>query len=542
MGIPAYPAACGVDRHPERRGEQGDVVGRADVERDRPDAEDQGLDAEPGPGRGLLPHLLDGADEPTDPPLVEGHARRAPRAGCSPGAARSGGPGRARSRRRARRAPATATPSPGSRPTRRTPRSSTSSRSRYCSGVHAQHVFHPSACSATSRSSRSPLPPMNTGGRGCCTAAGRFARGGGAVERAVERDGPPPGRASRSTIVTASRSRAGARPAAEVHADRRVLGLVPSRADADVEPAAGEAVEAWRAPWRAPSPAGAPRTARACRAGRASRRARARRASRSARTRPRRSGLPPYLPMSKKRWSDSHSESKPSRRRPSARCAQGPQRSGDSPGTEKSYCGSANPMRTQQASRSRARTSVSERGSNLARSLAWGARGAWCNVSEGRTPEVLGPRSPGRAGGRPCSTSTPTRTTTGRVHDRGEPSAATTEAAVPAGSPPRPSTVDSTDHDGVHPGSGCSTSCRSSRSTALRPRSAVAPPRRSPTGRARRSTCPSSSTTSPIRRTRTLPARPARRVLRARARTAGRPGRTRARARPPSARARRSSR
>ena len=195
------------------------------------------------PARDLLADLVDRADQPAPAPLVEGrpveHAgrRRRPEPLEAPLevalvlAAQRVEPERAPHRRRI--AP----------DARRTRASSTSSRSRYASGVHAQHVFQPSACSATSREQPVALAADEDRRRAAAAPpAARCARRprGGSAPSNVH--GPPP--SSPRTTSTASRSRASRSPGRRHrHADRLVLGLVPARAEADVEPAAADAVE-----------------------------------------------------------------------------------------------------------------------------------------------------------------------------------------------------------------------------------------------------------------------------------------------------------
>ena len=139
LRLPPVGSAGGQRRRSSARGfgEQRRRRRGRHLEGDAPGAHDDRLDPELGPARGLLPDLLDRADEAPDPPLVEGHAGRGPpaaSAACS----------RSKRRRevglvlaaRARRARASATRSPGRARRPSHARSSTSRRSRYASGVH----------------------------------------------------------------------------------------------------------------------------------------------------------------------------------------------------------------------------------------------------------------------------------------------------------------------------------------------------------------------------------------------------------------------
>ena len=277
-----------------------------------PSAHDQRLDPEvlpsrppaPAPARRCRPGGRPATASRVD--AVE-HAGRA----SAPAGARSAARGRARPRRTARRGRATASPSPDRGRSPSHARSSTSSRSRYASGVHTQHVFHPSASSATSASSRSPLPPTMIGGVGCWTRGAAGSRASYApVVAAVER-----ARTAAEQAAAAPRSpRAAARAARPGAASSMpigvVLGLVPPGADARRRAGRrrrGRGV----ASDLASTDAGrnASHNTSVPRRGRASRCARARRGRRSGRSTPWRSGGPPYFATSRKRWSDSQSES-----------------------------------------------------------------------------------------------------------------------------------------------------------------------------------------------------------------------------------------
>ncbi len=214
-----------------------------DRERDRPEPDDQRLDPELGPGRRLLPDLLDRPDQPAHPPLRRGSTASSTPGGVWPGAARSAGRGRLRPRRTARRGRATATPSPDrGRPPRTPARARRDARGR-------RRASRPSRCSSrrpprpTSASSRSPLPPTKIGGVGSLHRGRLVHAPSSAVVTAVERARPSAEQAATAPAI-ASREPGQALPRRRhVHADRRVLGLVPPGADADVEPAAADAVE-----------------------------------------------------------------------------------------------------------------------------------------------------------------------------------------------------------------------------------------------------------------------------------------------------------
>ena len=156
------------------------------------------------PRRGLLPHLLDRADQPTRPATRRGSRRRAPPAAR---ASRRRSKRRARSarpRRRARRARASASTVAGitARP-RRTRGRAPSSRSRYAVGRP-----HPARVPAVGelgheRSSRSPLPPTNTGGARLLhrrRIVDRAVRRGGSVPSTVH--GPPPSSPRTTSIAS----------------------------------------------------------------------------------------------------------------------------------------------------------------------------------------------------------------------------------------------------------------------------------------------------------------------------------------------------
>ena len=213
-----------------------------DLEGNGAHAQDHRLHPEVAPSRQLLPDLLGRAHEPALPPIVRGPFRRARRAGRSPASARSGGADRPRPRRRARRGRATATRSPGRARRRRTP----APAPRAAPG--RRRASTPSRCSSRRRGRPRPAAP----GRPCpprTAAAGAPGARAGRPPRARARwyapanvCGSPPMRPP--TTSSASRRRSTRAPGGGIgHADRLVVGLVPARAETDVETAARDPVE-----------------------------------------------------------------------------------------------------------------------------------------------------------------------------------------------------------------------------------------------------------------------------------------------------------
>ena len=190
----------------------------------------------------LRAHLVDRADEPADPErrevdTVEHARRRAARA-----AGRSAVRDRARPRRTARRARACATSSPDRDRSART-------RRRAPAAVRGtRRASTPSTCSNRRRGA----PRAAAAGRPCrrrTRAAAAAARAPGRlvrVERAVVRAVVGERTTAEQTLHDLERVDEPVEPLARarhLHAERLVLGLVPARAEPDVEPAAAHAVE-----------------------------------------------------------------------------------------------------------------------------------------------------------------------------------------------------------------------------------------------------------------------------------------------------------
>ena len=194
-------------------------------------------------------------------------------------------------------------------------------------------MFQPSATSATTPSRRSPFPPTNTGGRGCCTAGGVFTAPSARWYLPSKVNGPPPSK----PVADDRPLRGGGRSASPG------LGIVMPIASysgsyhpapmPDVEPAAAQAVERSRGlrqhrrrpqrlaeherpePHRVRARASAPSVVIGSYA-------------------PLRSAGPPYFATSRKRWSESQSESNPTRSGDRRVLDDRVPRSGDSPATE----------------------------------------------------------------------------------------------------------------------------------------------------------------------------------------------------------------
>ena len=157
-------------------------------------------------------------------------------------------------------------------------------------------------------SSRSPLPPTNTRGRGCCIAAGRFARRAARWYAPSNVNGPP-GQQPLHDL-----DRLGQAPEADARARHRPCRSRRTRARTSRHRArrrAGRRTRgrAWPAPWPAPTPAAAPRRARACRAARRAHAAASAASVTIGSKHASRSGAPPYFARSRNRWSESQTES-----------------------------------------------------------------------------------------------------------------------------------------------------------------------------------------------------------------------------------------
>ena len=312
-----------------------------------PTPEDQGLDPELGPGRGLLPHLLDGADQPAHPPLVERRPVEDPGRGVRPQALEA--PRQVRLVLAAQRVEPERSPDRRRiRPGRSHAASSTSSRSRYCLGrprparVPAvgdvdRELDEPVALPADEHRRARPLhrgrlvhravgpvvPPVE---RAPDRRSGRASRSRSRPPRAAGRAGPP---------ATGSPSRS---PRTRARTSRR---------RADVEAAAGDPVERRerlgehrRGPQRLAEHQ-RPESRAACtsRASAAERRDRLERA--------RRLGAAAVLAdVEEEVVRRARASRSPARRHGAAKARSVSHDSGDSPATEKSYCGNARPMRT----------------------------------------------------------------------------------------------------------------------------------------------------------------------------------------------------
>ena len=230
-GRASRPAA-----RPQRLGQQLDVVERPHVERARAQRPGSGSRRRASTQSATCSRICSGV--PTRRPSRHSSRvmpSRTPGGLCSAQAFEAAGQVGFVLAAQARRARASARPWPGRGRRRRTPRSSTSRRSRYCVGGP-----RPSTCSSRRRSStavrstRSPLPPTNTGGRGTCSAGGSTTASCARWYLPSKVSGSPPSRPP--TMSSASRSRSMRSPGdGHRHADGLVVGLVPPGAEADVE-------------------------------------------------------------------------------------------------------------------------------------------------------------------------------------------------------------------------------------------------------------------------------------------------------------------
>src|SRR5690349_11383873 len=230
-------------RRPHRLRQQVDVVGGSDVERNGAGADDERLHPEFGPGAHLLPDLLGGPDEPAPAPLLEGHPVE--HAGGGPGpepleapleiglvlAAERVEPEGAPDRRRVAADPLAL------------PQQHLATRRVLLGGPHPAGVppvgafdDHPEQAVALAADEDRGPRPLHRGGQVPCAVGAVVAAGvddGAAV--LTEHRGQDVDRLAHPGQPDARRR--------ELHADGRVLRLVPPRAHPDVDAPAGDAVQ-----------------------------------------------------------------------------------------------------------------------------------------------------------------------------------------------------------------------------------------------------------------------------------------------------------